>query len=158
MQFARRHSAPRWVLRGQAGPWSLRPSIGRAKNYNFVRELQTFNEFKRLGAPLVDRSQVASDWDWLFLAQHHGLPTRLLDWTSNPLIAIYFACQPSPTGKRDGELIAVEIEDVGRLTGEELGDGPFALRDTKFVFPTVVAPRIAAQRGLFSVHGRPEKS
>ncbi|MEQ1552480.1 FRG domain-containing protein [Sphingorhabdus sp.] len=157
LQFARRYSSPRWVFRGHLLQWSLQPSVGRPKTYSAARELQLFNEFKRLGAPLVDRAQMPSDWDWLFLAQHHGLPTRLLDWTTNPLVAIYFACQPSPRGRRDGELIAVEIGSVGLISETDLKVGPFGINRTKFVFPTVVAPRIASQRGLFSVHAEPAK-
>ena len=158
LRFARRHPTPQWVFRGQLGPWSLKPSVGRAKNYDQSRELQLFNEFKRVGNPLVDRSQLNSDWDWLFLAQHHGLPTRLLDWTSNPLIAIYFACLPSPREKRDGKVIAVDVADVGLFSEGGTGGDPFGIVETKFMLPTVVAPRIAAQKGLFSVHHSPATS
>ena len=154
LQFITQHSAPRWVYRGHARHWVLRPSVGRGSHYNESRELQLFNEFKRVGGPLVDNSKLRSDWDWLFLAQHHGLPTRLLDWTSNPLISIYFACQ----GSAAGELIAVDVADVGTFTELEIANGPFGIDTTKFVYPTVVAPRIAAQRGLFSVHSSPKKA
>jgi FRG domain len=158
LRFARRHPAPRWVFRGHLQSWPLKPSIGRSDGYSKARELQLFNEFKRVARPLVDRSKLDSDWDWLFLAQHHGLPTRLLDWTSNPLIAIYFACQPSAHGKRNGQIIAVNIDDVGMYSEGEFNEGPFGIQETRFMFPTVVAPRIAAQRGLFSVHHTPDKS
>ena len=43
---------------------------------------------------------------WLFLAQHYGLPTRLLDWTENPLIAAYFAVREQPSDS-DGCLWAL---------------------------------------------------
>jgi len=158
LKFARQHPSPRWIFRGQGQRWPLKPTVGRSERYSAIRELQLFNEFKRLANPLVDRSQIVSDWDWLFLAQHHGLPTRLLDWTTNPLIAAYFACEPSPKAKVDGEIIAVQISEIGTLGSDELECGPFGISDTRFVFPTVVAPRIASQRGLFSVHHSPSKN
>ena len=158
LNFARSHQPPSWIFRGQRQGWPLKPTVGRSASYDPARELQLFNEFKRLGGSMIDRSQITNDWDWLFVAQHHGLPTRLLDWTTNPLIAAYFACQPSPKGKLDGKIIAVRISDIGVLNGDEMAQGPFGITKTKFVYPSVVAPRIASQRGLFSVHTDPSKN
>lgn len=61
------------------------------------------NEFRRTGASLLPPS--GDSVDVYFLAQHHGLPTRLLDWTENPLAALFFAV--ASEHDQDGEVMAV---------------------------------------------------
>lgn len=111
-------------FRGQADVnWPLLPSIargGRESISNFHDlEKQVMEHFKALSLPYIAEPP-GHDLDWLVMAQHYGLSTRLTDWTDNPLVALYF-CVESEPGK-DGKVFftrAVET-DYRKLSFSEM--------------------------------------
>jgi hypothetical protein len=88
----RGHSSCRWHL--MAGVHRLTEGSHGSLENVVALERTLLNEFKRR-ARIFLQSRPTSDWEWMVLGQHFGLPTRILDWTENPLVALYFSVRDS---------------------------------------------------------------
>ena len=148
------HFKGHFVYRGEpATNLALRSKIGRAmhaNNRNGPRvEMGVFREFKRRALPLLE-VRPSDDWEWLSIAQHHGLPTRLLDWTQNPLVALYFAICAG--GYQDAVLYALDLEKV---PDANTAIPPFDIAEVSLVLPMHATRRVVAQSAVFTIHPRP---
>jgi hypothetical protein len=114
-------------------------------------ERQLLSDFKQRAQPFIADPPPEKDWEWLALAQHHGLPTRLMDWTEDPLVALYFAVEGNP-GSHDGVVVAFRTDrppiDLGSTS-------PWDITRIEVIRPPHLSPRIVAQSALFTAEPDP---
>jgi len=147
-----------YKYRGQSDSnWKLIPKAGR-DNLKGSDDETIFNHWKRRAIGLLDKS-FDNKLDYLSIAQHTGLPTRLLDWSHSPLIALFFAVVDNPD--KDGALFLYSLAVKEVLPFEEIKEyNPFdkeMKKDYYFYMPISTINRLDNQFGHFSIHKTPQK-
>ncbi|WP_299668192.1 FRG domain-containing protein [uncultured Ruegeria sp.] len=159
-------------FRGHADTeWGLTCTL--ARNGGMQNEFPLIRRFKQNALPLIT-NRPGDEWEWLFLMQHHGLPTRLLDWSESVLVALYFAVNDDGSDHEDEdgciwallphELNAISLRDDNAKSVLGLGDDkhfddylPSKIGAQVQTFQPLAAtavrnnPRIQMQQGVFTV-------
>ena len=143
------------LFRGQPVKGNLLPRIARQnRKYDSAQlERTMLDQFRLRGVSMLP-SVGTTRLELLVVAQHFGLKTRLLDWTSNPLVALYFACNESASA--DSYVYALASETL--VARDAYEKDPFSTLRTRVFQPPMNNPRIIAQHGWFTLHRFSDKS
>jgi hypothetical protein len=175
-----------WYRGMKNSKYTLAPSIYRHCDFKTIEEFidleqKMINRFSQRSIPFHSRN-ISDEWDRLFFMQHYGIPTRLLDWTENPFVALFFAIMNSSytkAGKKftfsDDAVIWV-LDPVAwnrhALSFKTFADGILSQIDPDLsgykppvdcrnmnnhpvaMYGAHNSQRIVAQRGVFTVFGK----
>lgn len=172
---------PSIAFRGMpCADWNLKAGVTRWGNASTDLEGATLRAFRKYA--FEEKLPGDTIWNWLALAQHHGLPTRLLDWTYSPFVAMHFVTEKFKYWEEDGIIWSVDFRVTNTLLPKALQDvlesersdvftadmlcraadtlEEFdALSDDPFVAffePPSLDARIVNQYALFSLVSRPD--
>lgn len=144
-QLKVRHSNTLWFRGHRDNTWKRLPSVFRDE-MNRTKELEYIARFRQQAAQEGIRYGL-DDWGWLTLAQHHGIPTRLLDWTESPLVGLYFAVEQEGDGRNsDGEVLLLDPYRLNEDAGDLPGVLPLLTDSEPAVAPFYPAPNASGQR------------
>lgn len=148
-----------FIFRGvKKSMYKLIPSVGRIKNdqgkpLTNDEEKNILQIFKYRAYPFI-KEYKDDDIELLSIAQHHGLPTRMLDWTKNPLAGVYFSVEEplSTKADTDTEYSCVYAYQTKKKISLGVTFDPFSIDRVKRYVPKHWDKRIISQSGLFTIH------
>jgi len=165
-QLVQSHNKTLYIYRGTSDfeKHKLLTSFGREANSWLEKggvskaiadmELAMLGEFS-LESVAYNAPQISNLWDTLALARHHGLPTRVLDWSLNPLVALFFAV----SGYTETDSVVYSFPVIRHQLYPYNCDkiNPMQIENFWVYHPTHFSKRIVAQAGVLTVHPNPLK-